>query len=546
MKKYNIIGIVLCTTLLLTTATLYGQEQKTAPPVMGWSSWNTYRININEALIRQQADAMVRLGLKEVGYQYVNIDDGFFGHRGETGMLQTHPERFPNGLKGIADYIHSLGLKAGIYSDAGANTCGSIWDADPNGVGVGLYRCERQDAQLYFNDWGFDYIKIDYCGAGQQLELDERQRYTEIVETIREVSSRDISINICRWAYPGTWVRDIAASWRISPDINPSWGSVKSIISKNLYLSAFATGGHYNDMDMLEVGRGLSQIEEETHFGIWCIMSSPLLIGCDLTTIPDQTLALISNRELIALNQDPLARQAAVVQYDGLGYVLAKDIETHRGLTRAVALYNPTDTALTISVPLTTLELGGITQVRDLVRQRDEEPVKHKIEYEVPAHGVYILRLKGEYRLEPTRYEAEQAYLHSYEDLGKHRRPVDFVSYPAASGRIVVSNLGGDDENYAEWRHVFSQSGGAYRMTIYYLPADKEKGLVGIREVEDRLIEVTINGETQTIIPCETDRTKGLQSMDIDVILQPGENAIRMGSRRTWLPDIDCFTLTHK
>ena len=154
--------------------------QSVEPPIMGWSSWNTYRINISEDLIKRQAEAMVSLGLKDAGYSYINIDDGFFGYRDEKGGLQTHPERFPNGVKGVADHIHRLGLKAGIYSDAGANTCGSLWDADPNGIGVGLYGHEKQDADLYFNQWGFDFIKIDYCGAGQQLDLNERERYTAI------------------------------------------------------------------------------------------------------------------------------------------------------------------------------------------------------------------------------------------------------------------------------------------------------------------------------------------------------------------------------
>lgn len=149
-------------------------------PIMGWSSWNTYRVHINDTLIIRQADAMVQKGLKEVGYSYVNVDDGFFGWRDEKGVMQTHPERFPNGLKGVADHIHSLGLKAGIYSDAGSNTCGSIWDKDMNGIGSGLYGHEFQDATLYFKEWGFDFIKIDYCGAGQELNLEEEKRYTEI------------------------------------------------------------------------------------------------------------------------------------------------------------------------------------------------------------------------------------------------------------------------------------------------------------------------------------------------------------------------------
>ena len=158
--------LLLCVLALgMSSMTFAGNENVFDPPVMGWSSWNTYRVNINEALIKKQADAMVQKGLKDAGYNYVNVDDGFFGWRDEHGTMQTHPERFPNGLKGVADHIHSLGLKAGIYSDAGSNTCGSIWDKDVNGVGSGLYGHEHQDADLYFNEWGFDFIKIDYCGA---------------------------------------------------------------------------------------------------------------------------------------------------------------------------------------------------------------------------------------------------------------------------------------------------------------------------------------------------------------------------------------------
>ena len=303
--------IVLC----YVATTGKAQNNSFIPPIMGWSSWNTYRININEQLIKKQADAIIDRGLKAVGYLYINIDDGFFGWRDESGILHAHPKRFPNGLENIVKYIHDKGLKAGIYSDAGSKTCGSIWDNDPNGIGVGLYGHEKQDADLFFNKWGFDFIKIDYCGAGQELALDEQKRYTEIYQAFNDVCNHKISLNICRWAFPGTWAEDIATSWRISADITPEWASIKHIINKNLYLSAYARHGHYNDMDMLEIGRGLKPEEEEVHFGMWCIMSSPLLIGCDLTTIPDKSLELLKNKELIAINQDSLGLQAYVVQH---------------------------------------------------------------------------------------------------------------------------------------------------------------------------------------------------------------------------------------
>lgn len=513
--------------------------QPVEPPIMGWSSWNTYRININESLIKRQAEAMVSLGLKDVGYRYINIDDGFFGYRDEKGELQTHPERFPNGVKDVADHIHRLGLKAGIYSDAGANTCGSLWDADPNGVGVGLYGHEKQDADLYFNQWGFDFIKIDYCGAGQQLDLDERERYTAISKAIREVCPRDISVNICRWAFPGTWARDLARSWRISGDISPRWSSVKSIIRKNLYLSAYAGGGHYNDMDMLEIGRGLTQTEEEVHFGMWCLMSSPLLIGCDLTAIPDASLKLLKNEELIALNQDPLGLQAYVVQHEGEGYVLVKDIEQLRGNVRAAALYNPSDSTCAFHVPLDLLELNGKVKVRDLVKQKDEKAIREYLSYTLPPHSVKILRLKAEQRLEPTRYEAEWAYLPLYNDLGKQKRIISPQSFEGASGRMIVTHIGGSKDNYMEWSNVHSDKGGSYTLTIAYLPPE-----AGKREVNDRLIEVEVNGHAYAPIKkLAKNRSEGICTVSLPVRLEPGRNTIRLGSAYTWTPDIDCITL---
>lgn len=513
------------------------------PPIMGWSSWNTYRVNISESLIKKQADAMVSLGLKDAGYLYINIDDGFFGYRDDEGMLHTHPERFPNGMKVVADYIHSLGLKAGIYSEAGSNTCGSIWDDDKNGIGVGLYGFERQDADLFFNKWGFDFIKIDYCGAGQQLELDEEERYTYIVDAIREVSQHNISLNICRWAYPGTWVRNLARSWRISGDISPRWESIKHIISKNMYLSAFAGEGHYNDMDMLEVGRGLKPEEDVTHFGMWCMMSSPLLIGCDLTSISESTMKLLTNPELIAINQDPLGLQAYIVQHEGGGYVFVKDVEHKRGTVRAVALYNPTDTVCSFNVPLSAIELEGKCRLRDIVNRKNEASVDKSICFDVPAHGVRIFRVEGKKRIEPCIYEAEHAFLNDFDDLAKRKRSVTFMPFESASGGMTVTNLGGHKDNYALWDEVYSENGGRYKMTLYYVPSEKGRG--GIREpsVNDRRIEVSVNGNMFVIKQLESDRSTGVNKVEIPVELHKGYNVVKIGSRLTFTPDIDCFTL---
>jgi Alpha-galactosidase len=390
---------------------------------MGWSSWNTYRVNISDSLIMRQAKAMVNKGLKDVGYRYINIDDGYFGGRSLSGDIITHLQRFPYGLKPTVDYIHALGLKAGIYTDAGRNTCGSFWDKDLSGIGVGMYGNEWVDATLFFKDLGFDFIKIDFCGGdGKQnfdnLNLDAKERYTQIKDVICKVTNKKVVLNVCRWNFPGTWVCEVGDSWRISPDINPSWRSVKNIISQNLYLSAYAGGGHYNDMDMLEIGRGLSAEEEKTHFGLWCMLSSPLLIGCNLETIPEASLKLLLNKELIEINQDKLALQAYVAKNENGVYLLVKDIKEFYGKSRAAAIYNSTDKDTTMEFSFTDINLSGNVLARDVFAQKNLGNFKNGVfKVNVPAHGSRIFTFTGEKREEQIVYEAETAYLPEYQEL---------------------------------------------------------------------------------------------------------------------------------
>ena len=536
MNKQILTGVVMCLLLATSSCLNTTHEDKLngtdfPPPLMGWSSWNTYHVNINEELIKKQADALVAQGLKDAGYIYINIDDGFFGYRDGSGKMHAHPERFPNGMKVVSDYIHSLGLKAGIYSDAGDNTCGSIYDNDNNGVGAGLYGHEQQDMDLYLKEWNFDFIKIDYCGA-QKLGLDEEERYTAISKAIVNTGRTDVSVNICRWAFPGTWAKNLARSWRISPDIRPNWTSVKRIIEKNLYLSAYAGEGHYNDMDMLEIGRGLAPSEEEVHFGVWCIMSSPLLIGCDLTSIPEASLSLLKNKELIALNQDRLGLQAYVVQRDKDYYVLVKDIEQKHGNVRAVAFCNASDSVHEFHTPLQALELCGKVKVRDLVEGMDLEDItSDTCNYTVPPHGILICRMEAEKRTEADRYEAEWAYLPCFNDLAKKPKQILYVPSPECSGGMKVHYLGGSMENYAEWKEVYSKQGGEYEMTIHYCSPTQRK------------LEIWVNGKRHESVGLFSGGEDSVATITIPITLKAGYNNIRMGNNFGWAPDIDCFTL---
>ena len=516
------------------------QSADNETPTMGWSSWNTYGVNINETLIKQQANAMVSKGLKTVGYKYINIDDGYFGGRDETGKLKIHPTRFPHGLKGIVDYIHGKGLKAGIYSDAGHNTCGSMFNGDVIGKGVGMYEHDQMDADFFFKELEFDFIKVDFCGGSyfhneDHLVLNERERYTAIAEAIRNTGRTDVRMNACRWAYPGTWINDAAVSWRTTGDINASWGSVKGIIKENLYLSAYCYNGHYNDMDMLEVGRNLSVEEDKTHFGMWCIMSSPLLIGCDMSNINSTALNLLKNKDLIALNQDALHLQAYVCQTENDCYVLVKDIEERFGLKRAFAVYNPTDEEKTVVVDFTKMDLGGTIELRDCFKRRAAGTAEGTLEVTLPAHGTAIYTATAQERLERTLYEAETGFIGNYQEVENNQALPsgsydDNASY--CSGGMKVGWLGKKDDNYLEWRDVYSFTGGKYRLTLYYVSG------------ESRSAKLSVNGgPSKSLTALNSGGFDRVGKKTTTIQLNAGSNTIRLTNATAWMPDIDCITL---
>lgn len=527
--------------LLLVTALLYsGLNGVFAydPPTMGWSSWNTYGFQISEQLIMSQTSAMVNKGLKNVGYKYINIDDGFFGGRDSEGNLLIHPTRFPNGMKKVVDFIHSRGLKAGIYSDAGKNTCASFHGGDKIGEGVGLYGHDQEDIDLYFKDLGFDFIKVDFCGGdpvhnNEQLDLPEEDRYRAIHEAIVNTGRTDVRLNVCRWAFPGTWVHEVATSWRISEDIYMGWGSVKGIIGQNLYLSAFATEGKFNDMDMLEVGRGLTKEEDRTHFGMWCMLSSPLLIGCDMTKLTGEPLLLLKNKELIALNQDSLALQAYVVKREKGGYVLVKDVEVLNGTKRAVAFYNPTDAELQMSVDFLDLDLGGSVSVRDLYEKSDVGVFEGSYTVSVPAHGTRIYKLEAETRYERRVYEAETAWLDAYQELMNNQAAETGVYEEAdyCSGGAKAGWLGKSRKNSLEWRNVYSKEGGEYTLKLTYITG------------ESRTVNLVVNGTDERKLSLNSGGWSTPKTTEITVNLNKGNNTVLLYNASAWMPDIDCMKL---
>ena len=535
--------LFMTTAFALLSLCINDQDKTELGPTMGWSSWNTFGINISESLIKQQADAMVSKGYKAAGYTFINIDDGYFGGRDADGHLLIHPQRFPNGMKGVVDYIHKKGLKAGIYSDAGKNTCASMFGGDKIGEGVGLLNHEDDDANFWFNTLGFDFIKVDFCGGSpghnkEGLKLNEEQRYRKIWNAIQNTGRTDVRMNICRWAFPGTWASEVSTSWRTTGDINCSWNSVKSILKENFYLSAFCGPLSFNDMDMLEVGRGLSTEEDKTHFGMWCIMDSPLLIGCDMRTTSETAQKLMCNKELIALNQDTLFQQAYVVKRDGELYTLVKDIEVLNGKVRAVALLNLSDASKVMTLNFADVDLGGKVQMRDLFYRRNlAEQDTTAFEVRVPAHGCKIYRLEAEERYERTIYEAETAYLSAYQEIENNQtaQSATFSEDANCSGGVKVGWLGQRSSNDLQWRNVYSKDGGSYKMMLDYICG------------ESRRINIEVNGKRVKTVSLNSGGWSTIKTSTFDIELQPGQNVIRLYTNdKIWMPDIDCMRLEYQ
>ena len=516
-------------------------------PRMGWSSWNTFGIQVSDALFLETARAMATNGLNAAGYRYVQLDDGFFYGRDANGNLRFHPEKFPRGLKPLVDDIHALGLKAGTYSDAGVDTCSSLFAApgliDEWGVGVGLYRHDEADCSLFFKELGFDFFKVDYCG-GRKLKLDERERYTAIGRAVRATGRTDVRYNLCRWAFPGTWVAEVADDWRTTSDIRANWKTINQIIRENLYLSAYASPGHYNDLDMLEAGQrrgavktlfgkigdvGLTEEEEIAHFGMWCMMSSPLMLGCDVRTIPEFTRRLVTNPYLLAMDQNNgLGLQGYVAQRDGDAYVLVKDADERFGTSRYVALYNGAEKPHEFCVKASAVDLGGSIDAFDLVDRSDIGAFKEQVFVTVPAHAARFFRFDAEERLERIRYEAETAFLTDYQELKDPKKAGTAFpdQFPGASGGVSVRYLGGRASNDLIWKDVYIAKGGRRTLELWYFSPD-ERGLTvevdGVK-VAERKIAVT---------------GKRFESLSIDVEMGEGVHAIRLSNASGWVPDMD-------
>ncbi|MCE5178268.1 MAG: glycoside hydrolase family 27 protein [Porphyromonadaceae bacterium] len=359
-------------------------------PPMGWNSWNKFGCDVSEKLIMEVADAMVSSGMAAAGYEYVVIDDCWQVDRDENGEIVVDKDRFPHGMKYLSDYIHSKGLKFGIYSCAGTKTC----QGRPGGRGY-----EFQDARTYAR-WGVDYLKYDWCNHSTQ---NAQASYTLMRDALYK-AGRPIAFSICEWGSnkPWEWAKEVGHLWRTTGDIVDRWDAMMAIFDAQKELADYTGPGHWNDPDMLEVGNGGMTTEEyRTHFSLWCMLAAPLMAGNDLRTMSDETLEILTNREMIAINQDSLGKQAFCFRDNGDYEIWVKKLA---GDERAVCLLNRSDEKKIVEVDFSVLlaanddywktSPGDLKNysIRDVWEHQDIKQGKNFSLVEMPPHSTKVYR----------------------------------------------------------------------------------------------------------------------------------------------------------
>jgi alpha-galactosidase len=351
-------------------------------PPMGWNSWNLFQGKVDDQTVRTMADAMVSSGMRDAGYIYVNIDDTWEGVRDAQGVLQAN-HKFPD-MKALADYVHSKGLKLGIYSSPGPRTCGGY---------PASYGHEAQDAKL-FAAWGIDYLKYDWCSAGIIYKNDALQPVYQKMGDALEETGRPIVFSLCEYGMGSVekWGPEVGGNlWRTTGDINDSWASMIDNLEKQAPTAPYAGPGHWNDPDMLEIGNGhMSDDEYRSHMSLWALTAAPLLAGNDIRTMSAATKSILLNKEVIAIDQDPLGKQASPVK--------SGDLETWMKPLAdggvAVGLVNLGSAQATVKA--SDLQLGGkVKKARDLWTHSDVKFENGAYSVTVPSHGVLLLRVSA-------------------------------------------------------------------------------------------------------------------------------------------------------
>ena len=391
--------------VLLLSITLYAQkfDGLAQTPPMGWNSWNTFRTDINEQLVKDIADKIVELGLKKAGYEYIVLDDGWMAkERDANGNLVADPKKFPSGMKALADYIHSKGLKFGLYNCAGAKTCAGY----PGSRGH-----EFQDARLYAS-WDVDYLKYDWCNTDK---INAEGAYTTMRDALKS-AGRPVVFSICEWGdnQPWKWAKDIGHLWRVTGDIINCWdcevghgtwssSGIWKIINMRKDIRKVAGPGHWNDFDMMEVGNGMTDAEDRSHFAMWSMLASPLIMGNDLRKASKETVKTLTNKEVIAVNQDKLGIQ-------GFRFSNENDIETWiKPLANnkwAMVFVNMKETTINLDFDWNKHEIGdnlnnrnldtknSIFKIRDLFKHENLGTTANNLNTAIGPHDVLMITLE--------------------------------------------------------------------------------------------------------------------------------------------------------
>jgi len=375
--------------LLIVSASASDNGLARTPP-MGWNSWNKFHYDINETIIKKVADSFISKGLKDAGYTYIVIDDAWQAGRDKNGKVLADKVKFPSGIKALADYIHSKGLKFGIYTDCGDKTCGGY---------EGSLNHEESDAKTYA-EWGVDYLKEDWCNTSG---LDAQMQYKKMSAAL-SASGRPILFSLCEWGLssPWLWASNVGNMWRATADIADCWDCTAGnllgwtvILEQSVNLAPFAGPGHWNDPDMLEVGNsGLTLTESRSHFSMWCMLAAPLIAGNDISNMNDSIKNILTAPELIAIDQDSLGLQATRIRNASGLQVWQKPLNDG---SIAVALLNLS--AANNSMLVTWKDLGleaGNATVRDLWRRTDLGVFKDTFKITVPTHGIVVVKIKGQ------------------------------------------------------------------------------------------------------------------------------------------------------
>ena len=393
MVAKKLLGLAASFLLALAPSVLSAQsEQLAATPPMGWNSWNHFAGKVTDADVRAAADALVSSGMRDAGYIYVNIDDTWEGQRDAQGFIQTN-SKFPD-MKALADYVHSKGLKLGIYSSPGPKTCGGY---------VGSYGHEEQDAKSYAK-WGIDYLKYDQCSFGKIMQQEsngdrdkafeiEKQAYDKMHKALM-ATGRPIVLSMCQYGLFNVWEWGPQVGgnlWRTTGDINDHYSRMAEIGFSQAGLSKYAGPGHWNDPDMLEVGNGgMTEDEYRTHMTLWAILAAPLLAGNDLSKMSPETLALLTNKDVIAVDQDNLGSQGDRVWAVGPMELWAKPLA---GGAKAVAMFNRADSATPITFKLSDVGFSQGANLKDLWSGKEVQAQDGSYTALIPRHGAVLLKI---------------------------------------------------------------------------------------------------------------------------------------------------------